>query len=305
MRLPPGKGRPRPALLGFCLAHAQRQTGHALPPNAGRVADFRANAGAPACRPLQLRSRSRCHVATCRLVHYAGTNARTNSQRHRGAQRMGTNHPSAGRLHQGPLRMSFRRVLIRSGPAGSGHGHHVYERLHAVAMVGAQSLAVGATQGALCLKPGDGVRFRQVEDLEADIAVENPTIPWLLRGQLPIDRETLAWMRSTPILDSLSMSLLSDRRGWQWRCGRQSQVGPTQTLLALVAWQIEHGELPESLDQLVGPYLDRLPRQIVAQLASCCISHMGLPMRSRPTTIAGNPNCCRQRPPSCGPRETG
>lgn len=30
-------------------------------------------------------------------------------------------------------------------------------------------------------------------------------------------------------------------------------------LLALEAWKLEHGELPATLDELVGPYLDRLP----------------------------------------------
>ncbi len=30
-------------------------------------------------------------------------------------------------------------------------------------------------------------------------------------------------------------------------------------LLALIAWHHDHGELPESLDQLVGPYFDKLP----------------------------------------------
>jgi hypothetical protein len=33
----------------------------------------------------------------------------------------------------------------------------------------------------------------------------------------------------------------------------------TRLILALEAWKVQHGSLPKSLDQLVGPYLDRLP----------------------------------------------
>ena len=36
-------------------------------------------------------------------------------------------------------------------------------------------------------------------------------------------------------------------------------VGSTRIRLALVAWQMEHGELPTSLSQLVGPYFEQLP----------------------------------------------
>jgi hypothetical protein len=33
----------------------------------------------------------------------------------------------------------------------------------------------------------------------------------------------------------------------------------TRLILALEAWKLQHGELPERLDALVGPYFDRLP----------------------------------------------
>jgi hypothetical protein len=72
------------------------------------------------------------------------------------------------------------------------------------------------------------------------------------------DQEWLALMRSTPLLVALHYSPQS------WAYTRDLASVTTRRravrlLLALEAWKIEHGELPKTLDQLVGPYLDRLP----------------------------------------------
>jgi len=67
------------------------------------------------------------------------------------------------------------------------------------------------------------------------------------------------WLRSTRILDSLSMGLFKNERE-EWRLQKPTTLGASQITLALVAWQIEHGALPESLDQLVGPYFAELPQ---------------------------------------------
>ena len=50
---------------------------------------------------------------------------------------------------------------------------------------------------------------------------------------------------------------------WYWQA-RMSVDAATQRratclLLALTAWKLEHGELPDTLDDLVGPYLTKLP----------------------------------------------
>jgi hypothetical protein len=52
---------------------------------------------------------------------------------------------------------------------------------------------------------------------------------------------------------------------WSWQAVHTSVANgeterrATQILLALEGWKIEHGQLPDSLDKLVGPYFDALP----------------------------------------------
>jgi hypothetical protein len=53
---------------------------------------------------------------------------------------------------------------------------------------------------------------------------------------------------------------------WHERCTLAEQFRAVETarqatrvILALEAWKLQHGSLPKSLDELVGPCLDRLP----------------------------------------------
>jgi len=71
-------------------------------------------------------------------------------------------------------------------------------------------------------------------------------------------QEWLALMRSTPLLAALHYS----PRSWAYTRDLASMTTRRRAvhlLLALQAWKIEHGELPKTLDELVGPYLERLP----------------------------------------------
>lgn len=74
------------------------------------------------------------------------------------------------------------------------------------------------------------------------------------------DHGVEAWMRSTMLLRSISMEMLINNRDWRSRITTELRSRSTQIQLALVGWQMEHGELPASLDALVGPWFAQLPR---------------------------------------------
>jgi hypothetical protein len=71
------------------------------------------------------------------------------------------------------------------------------------------------------------------------------------------DQQWLAFGSSTPSLAACYWAA----GAWQARAlaSMETDRRAVRLLLALQAWKIEHGELPNTLDELVGPYLDRLP----------------------------------------------
>lgn len=71
---------------------------------------------------------------------------------------------------------------------------------------------------------------------------QEPSYPFFLTGRISRHQEA----RSGDILARGLAEMETRRRA-------------VRLLLALQAWRIEHGKLPETLDELVGPYLNRLP----------------------------------------------
>ncbi len=46
---------------------------------------------------------------------------------------------------------------------------------------------------------------------------------------------------------------------FQVKCRENSEAGITRLLLALKCYKLDHGDLPESLDELVPKYIDKIP----------------------------------------------
>jgi hypothetical protein len=82
------------------------------------------------------------------------------------------------------------------------------------------------------------------------------TQQWLKQAQRA-DRKMFDWLRTTftprPFEGQLSLVLASGMA----QCETRRRA--TRIILALEAWKAEHGKLPQSLDELVGAGLDRLP----------------------------------------------
>jgi hypothetical protein len=57
----------------------------------------------------------------------------------------------------------------------------------------------------------------------------------------------------------LAVGAADHHRFLERRCAADSQLGAVQTMAALRAWQLERGELPASLTELVPSYLDAVP----------------------------------------------
>ncbi len=87
------------------------------------------------------------------------------------------------------------------------------------------------------------------------IAADKPAAQWAAEGRLNISHR---YFSTTPLIEIIltqsSTNLLDD---WLIDLTRRQA---TDTRLALEAYRLEKGELPESLAPLVGPYLHRMPR---------------------------------------------
>lgn len=88
---------------------------------------------------------------------------------------------------------------------------------------------------------------------EAAIARGEPLVhrpdPWAHEPREPWQRSTLVLQDYWPHVGHETwglMTVVTGRRG-------------VRLQLALAAWKLEHGEVPESLDALVGPYFDKVP----------------------------------------------
>jgi len=71
------------------------------------------------------------------------------------------------------------------------------------------------------------------------------------------DPESWAMMKLTPFMAAFYLE--QSRQQARQLAAMETHRRAVCLLLALQAWKIEHGELPKTLDELVGPYLDRLP----------------------------------------------
>ncbi len=87
------------------------------------------------------------------------------------------------------------------------------------------------------------------------IAEELPTSQFAQRNLGARDWEI---SQTTPLL-SLFPYYYWDRTQLNWVDGAMNR-NIARLLLALQAWRLEHGQLPESLQELVGVYFERLPR---------------------------------------------
>jgi hypothetical protein len=85
--------------------------------------------------------------------------------------------------------------------------------------------------------------------------------PWWLVRQSH-ERDFFPYVLRTQIcLPPFSANIGSNAGIWmvRWSTRTECLRRATRLLLALEAWKLQHGALPETLDQLVGPCLDRLP----------------------------------------------
>ncbi len=107
------------------------------------------------------------------------------------------------------------------------------------------------------LAPWEVARAQRAVDHRTAEALFRKTNPEVIYPVVEPDRRWYEYRRTTP--------LLSD---FNWRSAEELTAGALQSetrrratlvLLALEAWKAEHGELPDSLDPLVGTYLQELP----------------------------------------------
>ncbi|HEY2839649.1 MAG TPA: hypothetical protein VGJ26_10890, partial [Pirellulales bacterium] len=102
--------------------------------------------------------------------------------------------------------------------------------------------------------------LQEDRNVEAALASGEPMALRFYRDPWRAERVVQPWLDSTPILIDLSMHYLAQGQNWNMRLESAWSVAATRILLALTAWRLEHGKLPETLDELVGPYFERLPR---------------------------------------------
>ena len=102
--------------------------------------------------------------------------------------------------------------------------------------------------------------LRELDYLVSGITEGTPAARLLWYVEPPADNQYAEWLRTTPLL-----SRFFRPGGIGEQLGREftSEINfrrATHLLMALEAWKSDHhGELPERLNQLVGPYLEKLP----------------------------------------------
>ena len=102
--------------------------------------------------------------------------------------------------------------------------------------------------------------LRELDYLVSGITEGKPATRLLWYIEPPAKSQYAEWLKTTPLL---SKQYDPGRDGEQLgrRFARDTNVRrATRLVMTLEAWKADHhGELPERLDQLVGPYLDKLP----------------------------------------------
>jgi hypothetical protein len=102
--------------------------------------------------------------------------------------------------------------------------------------------------------------LRQFDYFVSGIAEGTPVTRLLWYVEPPAGNQYAEWLKTTPLL-----SRFFRPGGIGVQLGREYALEinvrrATHLLMALEAWRADHhGELPERLDQLVGPYLEKLP----------------------------------------------
>jgi type II secretory pathway pseudopilin PulG len=108
-------------------------------------------------------------------------------------------------------------------------------------------------QRVLNLQTAEALQF--VPSIESALAHHQPT------SRLSLQAAAVSWhplVQSTPLLSMLS-NYYSSTNAERWLDG-QAQRSATLLILAIEAYRLEHGALPGTLDELVGPYLTQMPR---------------------------------------------
>ncbi len=72
------------------------------------------------------------------------------------------------------------------------------------------------------------------------------------------DEQERQWIKTTPPFQAGGLGSLV-RPLVEARLRMEAERRAARLLLALQAWKLEHGKLPETLDALVGPYFEELP----------------------------------------------
>jgi hypothetical protein len=102
--------------------------------------------------------------------------------------------------------------------------------------------------------------LRELDYLVSGITEGKPATRLLWYIEPPAKSQYAEWLKTTPLL---SKQYDQGRDGEQLgrRFASKTNVRrATHSVMAIEAWKANHhGELPERLDQLVGPYLDKLP----------------------------------------------
>lgn len=107
------------------------------------------------------------------------------------------------------------------------------------------------------LAPWEVARARRAVDHRTAEALFRKTNPEFIYHVVEPDRRWYEYRRTTPLLREFDWRGAEEVRGDALESETRRRA--TLVLLALEAWKAEHGELPDSLDPLVGTYLKELP----------------------------------------------
>jgi ABC-type transport system involved in multi-copper enzyme maturation permease subunit len=102
--------------------------------------------------------------------------------------------------------------------------------------------------------------LRELDYFVSGIAEGTPVTRLLWYVKPPADNQYAEWLKTTPLLSRFFRpGGIGEQLGREFASETNFRRA-THLLMALEAWKADHhGELPERLDQLVGPYLEKLP----------------------------------------------
>ncbi len=107
------------------------------------------------------------------------------------------------------------------------------------------------------LAPWEVTRARRAIDHRTADALSGNVSPEYIYPVAGPDRRWYEYRRTTPLLSDFNWQSAEELTASALQAETRRRA--TLVLLALEAWKAEHGELPESLDPLVGTYLEELP----------------------------------------------